>query len=681
MTENSNQVGQRGETSHASQEELRISEIRYRRLFETARDGILIMDANTRKITDVNPFMVELLGYPREEFLGKELFEIGLLRDAAASALAFTELQDSGYIRYEDLPLETKWGKRREVEFVSNVYTENGHQVIQCNIRDITERKQTEKDLRESADRRLFVAESMPQKIFTALADGQVDYFNTQWAEFTGETFWQMKQGGWMRFVHPDDAEENARLWQQSLDTGQPFLFEHRFRRADGVYRWHLSHARAMRDEKGQVQMWISSNTDIEDQKAAQQELSRLMMLEQTARAAADVANRTKDDFLATVSHELRTPITVVLGWSALLRGERLDPATVSAGLDAIDRNVQAQLQLIEDILDVSRIGTGKLRLDVKPVRLASLIELAMDSGSLAAQAKDIALVAKLDPDVGLVAGDPDRLQQVLANLLTNAIKFTGRGGKIEVGLSQEHSHAHITVSDNGRGITEEFLPFIFDSFRQADSSSTRKYNGLGLGLSIVRNIVEMHGGTVTARSPGLDQGTTILVSIPLMQALSPAKDLSMTGTDLDGKPAVKPLPFLHEARILVVDDEEDLRNMLSAILVQCGAEVRSSGSAAGALKIMEDWRPDLLLSDIAMPDKDGLWLISEIRALEAAQGAGRRYLPAVALTAYVKVETRIQVLKAGFDMFLPKPVIPAELLAVIGGLLPSIQSAHRPEN
>ncbi len=661
------------EEQQAAQEELRLSEMRYRRLFEAARDGILILDAVSRKITDVNPFMVELLGYPREEFLDKELWEIGLMRDAVASAEAFRELQENGYIRYEDMPLQTKWGKRREVEFVSNVYAENGHQVIQCNIRDITERKRGERVLRETAERCRFVAESMPQKIFTTLANGEVDYFNQQWTEFTGLSFAQMKHWGWAHFVHPDDAEEHLRLWQHSIDTGLPFEFEHRFRRADSVYRWHLSHARAMRDEDGEVLMWISSNTDIDDQKRAQQELSRLMALEQAAHGAAETANRTKDEFLATVSHELRTPLTVILGWLGSLRHGDMNEEMTARALEVIERNAKAQAQIIEDILDVSRIASGKLRLEIKPVHLATIISGAIDSGRLASDAKSIEFFLRLDPDVGLVSGDANRLQQVMSNLLNNAIKFTPSGGRVEVRLERVNSHAQITVSDNGKGIKDEFLPFIFDSFRQAESSSTRNYNGLGLGLSIVRNIVEMHGGTIQAQSPGEGRGASFTVSIPLLLSVSPEKAVFDYTERQSGKEAGFHVPpEFFGLRILVVDDETDTREMLCAILEQCGAEVQSSSSAKAALEIATQWQPHLLLSDIAMPEEDGYWLISQVRALEQAT---ETHLPAVALTAYVKVEDRVQVLEAGFDMFVPKPVNAIELLTVIASLIPSAES------
>jgi len=654
-----------------AQETLRISEIRYRRLFESARDGILILDVETRRITDVNPFMVELLGYSRDEFLGKELWEIGLLRDAEASADAFRELQENGYIRYEDLPLQTAWGKRREVEFVSNVYAENGHQVIQCNIRDITVRKQAERAVRESKELCTFVTESMPQKIFTARPDGEVDYCNKPWLEFSGLSLEQMKGVNWTRLLHPDDVEESLQLWQHSVATGQPFQCERRFQRADGVYRWHLSRAHAMRDERGRVRMWICSCTDIDDRKRVEAELQQLMVREHAARDAAETANRTKDEFLAMVSHELRTPLTAILGFSTLLRRGELSETNFTRALTVIESSARAQAQLIEDILDVSRIVAGKLRLEVGAVALAPILNAAIDSLRLAAEAKTIKIRTHLDPDVGLVAGDPNRLQQVVLNLVSNAIKFTPEAGQVEVRLERADSHAQITVSDNGQGINAEFLPHVFDHFRQSDSASTRQYSGLGLGLSIVRNIVQLHGGTAHAASPGKGQGASFTVSIPLMALRtgesSPPSEWQRLHPALQKQAGFDRPPALSGLRVIIVDDEPNTLAMLHAVLEYAGAEVRTCGSAVNALDLLQQWKPDVLISDMAMPDKDGYWLIAQVREREAEQ---EERIAAVALTAYVRVEERTRVLEAGFDMFVPKPVEAVELLAIVASLV-----------
>jgi len=664
--------------SQQAQETLRVSEIRYRRLFETARDGILILDADTVKITDANPFMVELLGYSRDEFLGKELWEIGLLKDAEASKEAYQVLREHGYLRYEDLPLQTKNGKLREVEFISNVYTENGHQVIQCNIRDITTRKQSERALRESEERFRFLAESMPQKIFTALPNGEVDYFNQQWMEFTGLPLVGIKDQDWTRFIHPDCVEESIRCWQHSIDTDEPFQFEHRFRGTDGIYRWHLTRAHAMHDAAGNVLMWIGSSTDINDQKQAEEGLKRLMILEQAARVEAEAANRTKDEFLAIASHELRTPLSAILGWAIMLRTGRVDEETTVRGLESVERNAKAQAQLIEDILDLSRFNAGKLHLEVSPLEIPPIIHAAIESQQPAMNAKSIQIRMHLDPDMGLVSVDEQRLQQVIGNLISNAIKFTPDGGQIEVRLERANSQAQITVSDTGKGISADFLPYLFDHFRQADSSTTRRHGGLGLGLAIVRHIVMLHGGTVQAESRGEGQGSTFTVRLPL----AAASKVEAFATDESQLPSinlerVNPFscpPELFGLQVMAIDDDPDTLGMLRTVLEQGGAQVRTYLSATAALTALTDWWPDALISDLAMPDEDGYALIGKVRALEQERGAR---LPAMALSAYNRGEDRTHVLAAGYDLFVPKPVEPAELLATLANLVGEIRKGQ----
>jgi PAS domain S-box-containing protein len=523
-----------------TQEGLRTSEIRYRRLFEAARDGILILDAATLKITDVNPFMHELLGYSREEFLGKELWEIGFFSDKEASQEAFKEVQAKGYLRYEDLPLQTIDGKLQDVEFVSNVYEEDSQQVIQCNIRDITERKRAE-------------------------------------------------------------------------------------------------------DER-----------------------QRLLESAQAARAEADIANEIKDEFLALLSHELRTPLTSILGWSQMLTDVNLEDEASKRALEIIVRNARAQRQLIDDLLDISRIITGKLRLEVRPVELAPIIEAVVDSVRPAADARNIHLQIAFDPRTSPISGDPDRLQQIIWNLLTNAIKFTPKGGRVQVWFERIESHVEITIKDTGQGIAPELLPHVFDRFRQSDSSSTRRQGGLGLGLSIVRQLVELHGGTVTAESPGTGEGTTFKVIFPLMSVHHELRDIEMTRPPIASHTRTDRQPSLNDLRVLVVDDEPDARELVAAVLTGRGAKVVAVGSGGAALEEMGRQLFDVLVSDIGMPQMDGYTLIEKVRQLPADRG-GR--IPAAALTAYAGVEDRMRVLSAGYQMHIPKPVEPAELATVVGSI------------
>ncbi len=394
-----------------------------------------------------------------------------------------------------------------------------------------------------------------------------------------------------------------------------------------------------------------------------------LLMREQMIRAEAEAANRAKDEFLSILSHELRTPLNAILGWSAMLRQRTLSQDKVLRALETIERNAKSQAQLIEDILDISRIITGKLRLQVRPVNLVSVIESAIESVRLAAEAKSIRLQSRIDSQAGPLLGDANRLQQVMWNLLSNALKFTPKDGRVEIRLERVNSHAEITVSDTGPGISSEFLPFVFDRFRQHDSSTTRNFGGLGLGLAIVRQLVELHGGTVTVVSPGIGQGTTFTVTLPAMIIPQPLSDPEPLNSIVEAKPRVEASPTLEGLQILVVDDEADALELLSTILENHGAEVIALASVKQALTIIEtatDRSPHVLVSDIGMPDEDGYSLIRKVRQLEAQRGGK---LPAIALTAYAGSDDRRQALLAGFQRHLTKPVDAAELVAVVASL------------
>jgi signal transduction histidine kinase/ActR/RegA family two-component response regulator len=382
---------------------------------------------------------------------------------------------------------------------------------------------------------------------------------------------------------------------------------------------------------------------------------------EHTARAEAETANRMKDEFLATVSHELRTPLNAILGWSHILRGAKPDEATVARGVEVIERNAQTQAQLIEDILDALRVITGSLRLNRGPVDLATVINAAIDSVRLVAEAKGIQLAVILDPAARHLTGDAGRLQQVVWNLLANAIKFTASGGRVEVRLERADGQARITVSDTGEGVAAELLPFIFDRFRQGDSTITRRHGGLGLGLAIVRHLVELHEGTVQAVSAGEGYGSSFIVRLPLAA--------SVEGARIGPAPSGAARPALQGTQILVVDDDQDALDMLALVLTEAGAAVRTAASATEALALLRWIRPDVLVSDLAMPDEDGYSLIRNLRAIERESG---RETPAVALTAYVRVQDRARAVAAGFNVFVEKPVDPEELIAVLAGVAES---------
>lgn len=385
----------------------------------------------------------------------------------------------------------------------------------------------------------------------------------------------------------------------------------------------------------------------------------------QRALTVAETASRARDEFLATVSHELRTPLTSIIGWIQLLRLER-DEAFLAEGLETIDRNARAQSRLIEDILDFSRINAGKLRLDVQPLDLTVIIEAAIDIVRPAADAKGVRIERVLDSEAGHVSGDADRLQQVCWNLLSNAVKFTPRGGKVLIRLERINSHCELTVSDTGQGISPKFLPYVFDRFSQADSSSTRAHAGLGLGLGIVRNLVELHGGTVQAFSKGEGQGCTFAVRLPLLVAHQRAEERVPGRTELSAARTLQQsFADLSGVSVLVVEDNDDSRKLLQTILMRSGAAVEIAESVPTALRILAGKWPDIIISDIEMPGEDGYSLIRKIRLQEAPS----RHVPAIALTAYTRSVDRVRALAAGFQTHMSKPVEPAELVATVKSL------------
>ena len=509
---------------------LRFSETRYRRLFESAKDGILILDAQSATITDANPFIDQLLGYTHAELLGKELWQIGLFQDAAASKAAVQELQEKGYIRYEDLPLKTKAGQPIEVEFVSNVYTQGQHSVIQCNIRDITQRKRLESDL----------------------------------------------------------ARRNEDL------------------------------------------------------------------------ASADDA---MNNFLAVLSHELRSPLNILLLWSQIIRRPGVDAETLRKGLDIIESSTKAQAQLIEDLLDVHRISSGKVRLELCEVDLALILSTVIDSMAPSASEKGLALEREIELAPAPVSGDPARLEQVIRNLLGNAIKFTPKGGRIRVALRRKDAQVELRLSDTGEGISAAALPHIFERFRQADPLSSHSNTGLGLGLAIARQLVELHGGAISAESPGKGAGATFRVALPLLMAESVPRAPRVLA-----KPSAAPASVsLAGALVLVVDDEPETREAVQRVLEEAGAETNGVGSTDEALESLQLQQPDVVLSDIGMPGRDGYEFVRALRALPANRGGK---LPVLALTAYARTEDRARALAEGFDGHLSKPVESDKLVAALAALL-----------
>ena len=409
-------------------------------------------------------------------------------------------------------------------------------------------------------------------------------------------------------------------------------------------------------------------NAFTEDDKAILVQLAQMaaVALENIVFAEAREANRIKDEFLATLSHELRTPLTAILGWAQLLRTEALGPEEVSNGLEIIERNVLVQTKLIEDLLDVSRIITGKLRLNMRPMSLVAVIRSAIDVILPAAEAKGIRVETEFVDPVDQISGDPDRLQQVLWNLLSNAIKFTPEGGTVSIRLESRNSRVQVQVRDSGDGIATEFLPYVFDRFRQADATSTRAHSGLGIGLAIVRHVVELHGGSVQAQSEGRGRGATFVFDLPI----SPV--VGFIPSEVDEKPSLESpsrpakVEDLQGLRVLVIDDEPDARTVLSMVLKRYHADVMLAASAREGLEQLAQFKPDVLISDIGMPIQDGYDLIRQVRRRGAEEGG---CVPAIALTAFAREEDRSRVLAAGFQVHAIKPIVPHELVAMVAQL------------
>lgn len=541
---------------------------------------------------------------------------------------------------------------------------------------NITDLKQTERSLRHSEERYRSLVETTSQILWNTNAEGEFATDQPSWRLFTGQSYQEMAVWGWLNAIHPDDQDWVAQSWSTSIDHCQPWVTEYRLRRHDGNYRYVSVRAVPVLEPNGQVREWIGVHTDMTEKRQVEQERDRLLHQERQARAQAEAANRVKDEFLAVLSHELRTPLNPILGWSQLLRRQdQVDHKTLSRALETIERNARLQTQLIEDLLDVSRILRGKLHLEPHRVDLESVIRSALETVQLSAEAKSIQLQVAIAPDFQCctphptdppavqVMGDANRLQQIVWNLLSNAIKFTPEGGKVQISLERQGNHAYLRVQDNGRGIPTEFLPHVFEYFRQVDSTSTRNAGGLGLGLAIARHLVELHGGTIVVDSKGIDQGAAFTVELPLHNVrpveLSNDPQPSQLPTDL--------LADLQGRWVVIVDDEPDGRDLLALVLEQAGASVTALSSAAEVLVVFNQARdrlPDLLISDIAMPGINGYSLIRQIRALHPEQGG---QIPAIALTAYAREEDADQAQSAGFQVHLPKPIDPLKLMEVAG--------------
>ncbi len=531
-------------------------------------------------------------------------------------------------------------------------------------------RRNAEKKLREQQELLQVTLESIGDAVIATDIDGKINFINPTAEALTG---WKISE------VAGKNLEDVFNIVNEK--TRQPVENPFTVVTREGVIVGLANHTilitrdnreipiedsgAPIRDADGNIIGVIIVFHDVSERRRAEQERERLLESEQSARGEAETANRLKDDFLATVSHELRTPLNAILGWSAMLSRSPFEEKNVRNALEVIERNAKFQAEIISDILDVSSIITGKLRIESKPIELAPIIQSAVETLRPASDAKSIKLKTSFNSNGGLVLGDSNRLQQIIWNLVSNAIKFTPENGNIEIRLEQVNSHLEIIVSDNGIGIDEQFLPYVFERFRQADASTTRADRGLGLGLAIVRHLVELHGGTISAESEGDGKGSTFVIRLPAASVNegndsggSPPK-LNQAETDGNSDNA----PDLSGLRVLVVDDDPDTLGILHLMLSGYGAEVKSADSASDALEIFLKWKPNVLVSDIGMPGEDGFMLIDKIRALSPEKGGT---VPAAALTAYAGEEDRLKALAAGFQTHIPKPVEPTTLVSAV---------------
>jgi PAS domain S-box-containing protein len=612
-------------------------------------------------IIEWNKGCEQLYGYVRAEAIGKNSHDLLKTEFPLSPTNEYLETlkqtgQWSGVLRHI-----TRDGHEVWVESRQQVIESEGKQLVLETNRDITEQLRAE----ESRLRLAAIVASSNDAIIGKTLEGIITNWNDGARRIFGYSEDEVIGKSVTILIPPDRHDEEPAIIER-LKRGERVDHYQTVRvRKDGQKIDISLTISPIRNSLGQIIGASKIARDITEHKRLQEELERLLEQEQSAREQSEMANRVKDEFVATVSHELRTPLNAILGWSSMLLGGKLKGDDVRRGLETIERNARLQAQLIEDILDVSRSISGKLRLDIKPVELISVIRAAVDAVRPAAEAKDIQLQLLLDPAADHVQADATRMQQIIWNLLANAIKFTPTGGFVQVKLDRVESRAQVTVTDTGEGISPEFLPYIFNRFQQGDGTTTRRHGGLGLGLAIARHLVEMHGGTIEAASEGFDKGSTFTVGIPLRSSgilVSPTPISTAPESDSNGGGRFS----LKGLRILAIDDEPDVRDMLQTLLEDCGANVLTAASAKAGLEALAAWKPHVLISDIGMPEEDGYSLIRKIRALSPEHGAN---VPAIALTGYVRVEERMRALEAGYQMFVPKPVETNELISIIGDL------------
>ncbi len=628
----------------------------YRRAVENdIKDYAIFLTDTDSRVINWNRGAERILGYREDEVIGQSAFIFFTPEDRAAKEpeKEMETAMTNGRAEDERFHLRRDQSRFWASGILTPVRDDAGTLIGFIKVmRDMTERRKLE----EERDR--FFTLSMDMLCIVHL-EGYFLRTNPAFERVLGYSAEELQHRPVFDLLHPDDREAAIKEYAK-LRTGEPTRsLENRCRCKNGEYKWVAWSYYPVPEEK----LGFGVGRDISN-------IRRMTEALQLHAGKLEQANRVKDEFLATLSHELRTPLTSVLGWSRLLRLGKLSKADQDRALAIVERNAQAQSKLIEDLLDVSRIITGKLRIEFQPIQFAAVVKDVIDEFRPAAEAKSIDIVVDVDDNVGPVLGDPSRMKQVVGNLLSNAIKFTNEGGRIDIKLERVDERAQLRIQDNGIGIDPAVLPHIFERFKQADSSNVRAHSGLGLGLAIVQHLVREHSGSVKAESAGVGQGATFTVDFPLgpSEVAAESVDLFSTTAPRDwkrGNNLVAPCT-LDGINVLVVEDEPDTRDLLTTILQECGAQVAAVGSARDALTFIERELPNVLLSDISMSGESGYDLIRKVRALPPEKGGN---IPAVALTAYAGAVDRRRALLAGFHVHLAKPVEPDELLAVIGSL------------
>jgi len=622
-------------------------------IIANAPDPVFVSDLQG-KILLANEAVSELLGFREDEVLEQSLSRFVSPTETHELMVALREVVERGVTRNVRLNPRSASGER--IPTTLNASALRGPEGGVIGVIGIL------RDMRELDKARAY-AESLiknaPDPVFVSDLQGKILQANDAVYTLLGFRTAEVVEQSLSRFITADETREFMAALREVVARGVTRNARLNPRSASGEIIPTTLNASALRDADGVV---IGAIGILRDMRAYERVVRDL----EESRRKLDEANRAKDEFLATLSHELRTPLNAILGWARLLRSGTLDADGVRRGPEVIDRNTRVLAQLIEDLLDVSRIITGKLRLEVRPADPIAVIIAAMEAVQTAADAKGIRLEAGLDPTLGPVSADPDRLQQVVWNLLTNAIKFTPMGGRVDIRLERTDSVVRLTVSDTGKGIRPELLPFVFDRFRQGETSTGRQHGGLGLGLAIVRHIVELHGGVVRAESAGDNCGAFFTVDLPISATQGAAGAPEPARRTVDSDP-IGHMVNLNGLRVLVVDDEADARELMRMVLRSAGAEVMAAACAEEAFEQVEQWHPDMLVSDIGLPGDDGYVLIQKLREREAGGG---RSIPALAVTAYARAEDRARALSAGFQRHVAKPLEPADFVASIASLV-----------